>query len=591
MFYDYQSKVHECERKLQNFVISLGLKPVSIPTKEIIQQLPPISMPNGNLMNDIEFAQNENVIVIDPTKCYTSSDEENDENDDDDEAIVDQNAQEQTNYKNESLSLYQPSQTLTADKNNEKSNVVRKSSKLNVPDGFRNIFFCQYCESAFVTHEECTAHENNGHDPLAPNACNFCDFRCASRVTIIAHIKECHEREKPYVCVQSQCNKKFGRRSDLKKHSISHTGIRPFTCKVCNKGFSRNTNLTKHMKIHEGLNKPFACQQCPRSFSARCDLQRHEQIHSDSNKSLQCTKCPSAFVRREQLQLHERNHLKDEEEMVRPFKSENMIVSLNPYQDMDNLNFDTSLGAFQGEGYDKFTLKDTSSTSLNTSSSANEMSPDKKPFLNNFSGFPIPHHFGDNVIYPNHVTGDAISFKPNQPRKINELPRTLACDKCPKMFSKLSSLRNHKNVHVNQAFACPVICSFCHKTFKSKRELNRHELIHSGVKKFQCVICLKRFLRKDKLVRHEKIHSKDSQPSPYLHSNFNRMEPILPTQISKVNTDENEPTTLAEVAATTTTPQHVQQPQQLQYPNQEQFFQQPVRPQFYAEYDISSMSN
>lgn len=48
------------------------------------------------------------------------------------------------------------------------------------------------------------------------------------------------------------CNKHFGRRADLRKHGVSHTGIRPFSYPICGKAFSRKTNVTNHMKVHEG---------------------------------------------------------------------------------------------------------------------------------------------------------------------------------------------------------------------------------------------------------------------------------------------------------------------------------------------------
>lgn len=554
--------MHDCERKLQNFVISLGLKTVEkVPNMQI---LPPINILSEQVTDESDLTQNENVIIIDPTKCYASSSEN-------EEDTVDPNLNDEM--------------CLTSNLSGEKSNqtFMPRINKTNKPEGFRNVFFCQYCETAFVTREQCEQHESIGHDPFAPNVCNFCDFRCTSRVTVIAHIKECHEPEKPFICVQ--CNKKFGRRSDLKKHSICHTGIRPFICGVCNKTFSRNTNLTKHLKIHEGL-KPYVCQQCPRSFSARCDLQRHERIHSENSKPFQCTKCPSAFMRRDKLLHHERKHLSNEEKVNPTVDLENMVISLNPFHEMEQQSFDAA-----------FTAPNDTLTSVTiSSSSATETSPEKQTSqisqLNNAlllsnQGFPIPDHFKEDVLYPNHVTGDAISFTPNQPKKAKELPKTLACDKCPKKFSKPSALQNHKNVHLKRMIAAPSVCNFCNKTFKSKKELDRHMLIHTGIKKFQCVVCLKRFLRKDKLVRHEKIHNKNSQPSPYLHSTFNKMEPILPLKSPFLpNTSESGLNAVnfknEALSVNPELQQHQQQYPEIYYP-QQQFFPQPMRPQFYTE--------
>ncbi|XP_071037979.1 zinc finger protein OZF [Parasteatoda tepidariorum] len=45
------------------------------------------------------------------------------------------------------------------------------------------------------------------------------------------------------------CGKIFPHRSGLKMHSLTHTGERPFKCKLCNKSFSQKGNLMRHVRF------------------------------------------------------------------------------------------------------------------------------------------------------------------------------------------------------------------------------------------------------------------------------------------------------------------------------------------------------
>ena len=52
------------------------------------------------------------------------------------------------------------------------------------------------------------------------------------------------------------CKEVFGRASELKKHSQSHTGEVQYICKVCNMTFDKESDLIGHVQIHRG-EKPF----------------------------------------------------------------------------------------------------------------------------------------------------------------------------------------------------------------------------------------------------------------------------------------------------------------------------------------------
>ena len=54
-------------------------------------------------------------------------------------------------------------------------------------------------------------------------------------------------------------------------------------------------------------------------------------------------------------------------------------------------------------------------------------------------------------------------------------------------------------------------CLECHKTFGTKRDLDRHIRVHTGEKPFKCTICAYASSRKDHLRKHKiKVHGWES---------------------------------------------------------------------------------
>ena len=64
-----------------------------------------------------------------------------------------------------------------------------------------------------------------------------------------AHSKS-HVGSKPYVCNWTGCSWRFARSDDYHRHYRRHTGDRPYKCAVCPKAFPRSDHLSLHMKTH-----------------------------------------------------------------------------------------------------------------------------------------------------------------------------------------------------------------------------------------------------------------------------------------------------------------------------------------------------
>lgn len=78
-----------------------------------------------------------------------------------------------------------------------------------------------------------------------------------------------------WVCLFPDCNKRFGRKENIKSHVQTHLGDRQYKCQVCRKCFVRQHDLKRHSKIHTGI-KPYECK-CGNSFARHDALTRHRQ--------------------------------------------------------------------------------------------------------------------------------------------------------------------------------------------------------------------------------------------------------------------------------------------------------------------------
>lgn len=162
------------------------------------------------LMEDEE----EEVITLNPNKLYESSDES-------DVETIDQQPVESVQIQARPTSPTIPS-----------SDVIIQPQQPPLEANKKEIYHCRYCDVVFSDAFGCQNHERSNHDQNFPYECIICSFKTDQHPTLIFHIKQTHNLDKPFLC--TQCSKSYNRRSDLRKHTFAHAG-ELCSLKVCKK--------------------------------------------------------------------------------------------------------------------------------------------------------------------------------------------------------------------------------------------------------------------------------------------------------------------------------------------------------------------
>lgn len=144
---------------------------------------------------------------------------------------------------------------------------------------------------------------------------------------------------KVFACDFPQCGQSFLYKSELTKHSHTHSSYKTLKCPNpdCWKFFKRSDTLENHIRLHTG-EKPFVCQErdCGLKFVNKAGLRYHLLKHKNVKK-YQCTveDCDKSFLTLAQLKQHEHSGAHAEKVAAIARRKKSSIDFSRPYEPME----------------------------------------------------------------------------------------------------------------------------------------------------------------------------------------------------------------------------------------------------------------
>ncbi|GAB6019041.1 hypothetical protein CHUAL_000669 [Chamberlinius hualienensis] len=149
-------------------------------------------------------------------------------------------------------------------------------------------YSCEYCGKGFITDSSLKDHLKHVHERLIIHHCHLCDFTTHRADNLKRHRLVKHSNKEYLRC--PICEEFIKQRGTFITHLRTHTGERPHSCPVegCDKSFKSLSQVAAHVRIHkEGM---FECSQCNRKFKTKFHLKRHSVVHT-GEKPFKCDFC------------------------------------------------------------------------------------------------------------------------------------------------------------------------------------------------------------------------------------------------------------------------------------------------------------
>uniref|UniRef100_A0A8C5BU86 PR/SET domain 15 n=1 Tax=Gadus morhua TaxID=8049 RepID=A0A8C5BU86_GADMO len=402
------------------------------------------------------------------------------------------------------------------------------------------LYKCDECDKLFSRKESLKQHISYKHSKNMPDVdykyiCNMCDK--SFRLENALKFHNCRTDDKTFQC--DICSRFFSTNSNLSKHKKKH-GEKLYSCQICNKMFYRKDVMQEHHRRHgmgpkhmkrEELEvsgeeatkyrkEPSPCPVCGKVFSCRSNMNKHLLTHGD--KKYTCEICGRKFFRVDVLRDHIHVHFKDialMDEQERQGFIKKIGISADDSDDSDEDEDDDEpehhkynckkcqLSFAKGRDYLKHIMEQHKERGYGCAI-CNRRFALKATYNAHLviHREQLPDPAVQKYIHPCEICGRIFNSIGNLERHkiIHTGVKSHACNQCSKSFARKDMLKEHLRVHDDIR---DFLCAECGKGMKTKHALRHHMKLHKGIKEYECKECNRKFAQKVNMLKHYKRHT------------------------------------------------------------------------------------
>lgn len=354
---------------------------------------------------------------------------------------------------------------------------------------------CTTCGYIAVSAGKLKVHLRS-HTGEKPYSCSYCNYACSHKSGLNAHTRKYHTHENLHCC--PHCSYKALRPGHLERHIRSHTGEKPFPCKMCDSSFSCLEYLNDHVRDFHHRERLFACPHCNKKLSRPGHLQSHLRTHVKKPEISLIEKPDAILVESPEIsQDCVGDILKSFDGDVSGtglvVETSDMKKAASTFRALDGCDGSdaaTELGIVPGE-VKQFFCQLCDFKCLTPSGLVDHVETHKKakPFACTMCPFRcklpaqlkthIALHTGDKPFNCPHCDAKfALQGRLNQHIIIHSEEKRLRCEQCDYVCFYQADMRKHMVKHAEHKVSCPV----CNKKFSSSVYMSQHlKRAHSGL--------------------------------------------------------------------------------------------------------------
>ena len=352
--------------------------------------------------------------------------------------------------------------------------------------------------------------------------CNSCEKDYSSKKGLYRHSVEFHnlngrgeeyrqKHRQPAQRIPCPICKKAIREDTLKKHELTHTGIKPFKCVECDKSYTLKDTLLSHIKSVHDETQDIKCPTCEKIFRGKQKLDAHLKSHN--LEILSCNKCDfkGKYLKEHLQSIHSEKRRKVElatcEFCQKVLTKSNINVHLNAVHSKDSKMYECERchQSFRLKQYLKKHYENVHDESRDLKCKLCEkIFRGKQKLSIHVKGHNLEVLSCNRCDYKGKWLTSHIKKQHSNKEIIKKKARKLKKTQCLVCLKFVTGIKRHMVTHSNDL---NYECIFCHQKYKSGNGLEHHIQSLHGEKSFPCKHCSKMFSTKQTRNCHEKIHS------------------------------------------------------------------------------------